>query len=276
MAGSQEEGAGSVPSIHEDQKDEPGSRSNDGVTVREDETAVVATGGEAAGGSAATSGTPGLLVTPGTPPPLTPPMGSVCRRPHILLASSGSVAAIKFPIIARSFSDWADVRAICTQSALRFVDCKAMPMDVPLHLDDEEWLTWTKLGDGVLHIELRRWADILVIAPLSANTLAKIASGLCDNLLTCVVRVWDFRKPLLIAPAMNTFMWDSPFTARHLSVVEDLGVTTIMPIVKKLACGDVGGGAMAEPSDIEAAVRLQLAGLDVNIGSLRDRTNRRI
>ena len=54
------------------------------------------------------------------------------------------------------------------------------------------------MGDPVLHIELRRWADVLLLAPLSANTLAKAASGLCDNLLTCVVRAWDFDKPLLV------------------------------------------------------------------------------
>ncbi len=54
------------------------------------------------------------------------------------------------------------------------------------------------MGDPVLHIELRRWADVLVLAPLSANTLAKVAHGLCDNLLTCVVRAWDFAKPLLV------------------------------------------------------------------------------
>lgn len=64
--------------------------------------------------------------------------------------------------------------------------------------DEEEWHSWQKKGDPVLHIELRKWADILIIAPLSANTLAKIAQGLCDNCLTSVVRAWDFSKPLLV------------------------------------------------------------------------------
>lgn len=64
--------------------------------------------------------------------------------------------------------------------------------------DEDDWRSWQKVGDPVLHIELRRWADVLLLAPLSANTLAKAASGLCDNLLTCVVRAWDFKKPLLV------------------------------------------------------------------------------
>ena len=108
-----------------------------------------------------------------------------------------------------------------------------------------------------MHIELRRWADVFVIAPLSANTLAKIASvchhlppgplhlavqkeptlpgvwmqGMCDNLLTCVVRAWDYGKPLLVAPAMNTFMWENPFTNRHLQELQQtLAVQVIPPV----------------------------------------------
>ena len=64
--------------------------------------------------------------------------------------------------------------------------------------DEDDWRSWKAVGDEVLHIELRRWADVLVVAPLSANTLAKVACGLCDNLLTCVVRAWDWQKPLLV------------------------------------------------------------------------------
>lgn len=64
--------------------------------------------------------------------------------------------------------------------------------------DEEEWHEWQKKGDPVLHIELRKWADLLIVAPLSANTLAKLAQGLCDNCLTSVVRAWDWNKPLLV------------------------------------------------------------------------------
>ena len=70
---------------------------------------------------------------------------------------------------------------------------------------------------------VRRWADVLLIAPLSANTLGKLAGGLCDNLLTCVARAWDLRdgrKRMLVAPSMNTDMWEHPLTARQLAELQ--------------------------------------------------------
>lgn len=177
-------------------------------------------------------------------------------KPRVLLAASGSVAAIKFESLCRIFSEWAEVRAVATKSALHFVDRSSLPSDVILYTDDEEWSSWKKIGDEVLHIELRKWADIMVIAPLSANTLAKIAGGLCDNLLTCIVRAWDYKKPLFVAPAMNTFMWSNPFTGRHIEIINQLGISLVPPITKRLACGDYGNGAMAEPSQIHTTVRL--------------------
>lgn len=99
---------------------------------------------------------------------------STPRRPRILLASSGSVAAIKFANLCHCFSEWAEVKAVSTQASLHFVDRAAIPKDVMLYTDEDEWSTWKKIGDNVLHIELRKWADIMVIAPLSANTLAKV------------------------------------------------------------------------------------------------------
>ena len=86
--------------------------------------------------------------------------------------------------------------------------------------DTLEWESWKGRGDPVLHIELRRWADILLIAPLSANSLAKIASGLCDNLLTCVIRAWDVNKPLFFCPAMNTLMYEHPMTAKQIATLK--------------------------------------------------------
>ncbi|KAG8389695.1 hypothetical protein BUALT_Bualt01G0005500 [Buddleja alternifolia] len=178
------------------------------------------------------------------------------RKPRILLAASGSVAAIKFANLCHCFCEWAEVKAVATKASLHFIDRPSLPKDVTLYTDEDEWSTWNKIGDGVLHIELRKWADIMVIAPLSANTLGKIAGGLCDNLLTCIVRAWDYSKPMFIAPAMNTFMWNNPFTERHLMVVDELGISLIPPVTKRLACGDYGNGAMAEPSLIFSTVRL--------------------
>jgi len=96
------------------------------------------------------------------------------RKPRILLATSGSVAAVKFANLCHCFSEWAEVRAVATKSSLHFIERTAIPKDVILYTDDDEWSSWKKLGDSVLHIELRKWADIMVIAPLSANTLGKV------------------------------------------------------------------------------------------------------
>src|SRR5262249_19840017 len=140
-------------------------------------------------------------------------------------------------------------------------------------LDEDEW---PGRGTGqryardepVLHIELRRWADAFIIAPLDANTLAKLAGGLADNCLTCVWRAWDSTRPVILAPAMNTLMWEHPVTRRQLrqlaadaggAVPEDLDLDGVVewinhncpklrivsPQTKRLACGDVGMGAMA-------------------------------
>ncbi|ONK77693.1 uncharacterized protein A4U43_C02F9540 [Asparagus officinalis] len=188
-------------------------------------------------------------------------------KPRVLLAASGSVAAIKFESLCRSFTEWAEVKAVVTKSSLHFLDQSSLPREVTLYTDDDEWTSWKKIGDGVLHIELRKWADLMVIAPLSANTLAKIAGGLCDNLLTCIVRAWDYNKPLFVAPAMNTFMWNNPFTKLHLETIDKLGISVIPPITKRLACGDFGNGAMAEPSEIYTTVRLSLKPRAVNVSS---------
>ena len=117
------------------------------------------------------------------------------------------------------------------------------------------------MGDPVLHIELRKWADVMLVAPLSANTLAKLANGVSDNLLTCVARAWDLSlKPFVVCPAMNTMMWDHPLTGRHIRAVtgsppDGLGFRIIAPVEKLLACGDLGMGAMAEVATILDFVR---------------------
>jgi len=100
------------------------------------------------------------------------------RRPRILLAASGSVAAIKFGNLCCCFSEWAEVKAVATKSALHFIDKMTIPSDMVLYTDEDEWTSWKQIGDSVLHIELRRWADIMVVAPLSANTLGKVSSVL--------------------------------------------------------------------------------------------------
>lgn len=111
-------------------------------------------------------------------------------RINVLVGVSGSVAAIKVPEIVTGISRFANVRVVCTENARHFVDFEESLRDafgnpISVYKDADEWNSFQKRGDPVLHIELRKWADLLVIAPLSANTLAKIQNGICDNLLVC-------------------------------------------------------------------------------------------
>nr|XP_060611535.1 phosphopantothenoylcysteine decarboxylase isoform X4 [Anolis sagrei ordinatus] len=103
----------------------------------------------------------------------------------------------------------------------------------------------------------------MLVAPLDANSLAKVANGLCDNLLTCVIRAWDLSKPLLFCPAMNTAMWEHPITAQQVEKLKGFGYVEIPCIVKKLICGDEGRGAMAEVSTIVEKVKAVLSELDL-------------
>lgn len=115
----------------------------------------------------------------------------------------------------------------------------------------------------------------MVIAPLSANSLAKMTAGLCDNLLLSIIRAWDTtgetdslrrRKIIVVATAMNTAMWKHPVTTRQIKILEgwdvsksaDGWIKLLKPIEKKLACGDVGDGAMAEWSTIVSVIEEQL------------------
>eukprot|EP00742_Colponemidia_sp_Colp-10_P009908 GILJ01010843.1.p1 GENE.GILJ01010843.1~~GILJ01010843.1.p1 ORF type:complete len:192 (+),score=14.34 GILJ01010843.1:22-597(+) len=181
-------------------------------------------------------------------------------KQHVLVGVSGSVAAIKIQELVDRLLQFAEVKVVCTKAAMHFVSPLRPACDVLT--DEDEWSAWTKRGDPVIHIELRRWADVLLLAPLSANTLAKLANGLCDNLLTCVCRAWDPAKPLLVAPAMNTYMWDHPFTAKHLAILRELGAHVIPPVTKTLVCGDTGNGALASVDTLVMEVQRAIDNVD--------------
>jgi phosphopantothenoylcysteine decarboxylase len=179
---------------------------------------------------------------------------------HVLLGVTGSVAAIYTPELVLALREAGhSIQVVTTRAAEYFFDRQRLEADgVVLVRDADEWPgDRYRRGDPVVHIELRRWADVLLVAPLDANTLAKFALGLCDNCLTCVYRAWDRGRPVLLAPAMNTFMWDHPATARHLDQIRsDLGEPFVLiePEVKKLACDDIGIGALASRATILEAV----------------------
>jgi phosphopantothenoylcysteine decarboxylase len=205
---------------------------------------------------------------------------------NVLLGVTGSVAAIKTPaLLAELRRAGHAVKVVATDPALYFFDPAALDPTRPdrdpdlVIIDADEWPgSRYQRSDRVLHIELRRWADVLLIAPLDANTLAKLANGLCDNCLTCVWRAWEPSRPMVLAPAMNTLMWEHPATARHLrQLAADAGVEVpaslaldelpawinshakglrvVAPENRRLACDDVGVGAMADVIRIVDVVR---------------------
>ncbi|KAM3473976.1 hypothetical protein MY5147_004504 [Beauveria neobassiana] len=195
-------------------------------------------------------------------------------KQHLLLAASGSVATIKLPeiISALSSRERLSIRVILTKSATHFLAGQAaeqpnlaalssLPNVDGLYVDEDEWTSpgWIR-GDSILHIELRRWADVLFVVPLSANLLARIAAGMCDDLLSSVIRAWDTRRAaIVVAPSMNTLMWEHPLTEKHLDTLRSWPwFTVLLPQPKALACGDVGQGAMREWKEIVADIKQKL------------------
>ncbi|CAK1580606.1 unnamed protein product [Parnassius mnemosyne] len=175
----------------------------------------------------------------------------------LLIGATGSVAALKIPLLLESLIKLNgihqykfEISIVVTEHAKHFFNSSELPPGVTVYDDATEWNSWKQRGDPVIHIELGKWADMLIIAPLDANTLAKMAQGLCDNLLTCTTRAWDINKPLLFCPAMNTRMWEHPITLKHIQILKEWGHEEIPPINKQLICGDTGIGAMAEVGTI--------------------------
>ena len=161
---------------------------------------------------------------------------------------------------------------VVTNAAKTFADLDHLKnhLGIGVWTDEDEWGHWKENGDPIPHIDLMKWADILLIAPLSANTLAKIAGGFADNLVTCILRAWPVAniaaKPVFVAPAMNTHMWDHPLTTKHLNVLRDeLHFHIIPPIPKVLACGDFGNGAMEELVNIAKIIKQGCARLPQTI-----------
>jgi phosphopantothenoylcysteine decarboxylase len=202
---------------------------------------------------------------------------------NVLVGATGSVAAVRVPALVEALTAAGHaVKVVATDAAAYFFDPAAV--GAPVVRDADEWPgdRYTR-GDVVQHIELRKWADLFLLAPLDANTLAKLAVGLCDNCLSCVWRAWDSTRPVVLAPAMNTLMWENPFTRRHLKAlaadngaghipghldgpaliaqINDRSKTLriVPPVTKELACGDVGVGGLADVTEIVAAVREMLA-----------------
>lgn len=164
------------------------------------------------------------------------------KNKTIMIGITGGIAAYKIPALVRLYKkNGAAVRVVMTPSALNFVTKLTLQTlsDNEVCCDNFEVEEYKPE-----HISLADEADIFVIAPASANTIGKIANGICDNLLTSVACA--FKKPVVLAPAMNTNMWENPFVQENLEKLKSNGYDIVEPETGFLACGTDGKGRMAE------------------------------
>lgn len=175
---------------------------------------------------------------------------------NILLGITGGIAAYKSASFARLLiKNGYDVRVIMTASAQAFITPLTLQALTgnPVHIDllDES----AELGMG--HIELAKWADLLIIAPATANTIAKLAMGIADDLLTTVCLATA--APILVAPAMNQQMWQHPSVKLNLQTLTDYDYEIIQPASGEQACGDIGEGRLPEPEQLLEYVQYFIA-----------------
>ncbi len=176
---------------------------------------------------------------------------------RVLLIISGGIAAYKSLELIRRLKDrGCAVRCVLTRGGANFVT----PLAVSALSGDKVYQETFSLTDEAEmgHIRLSREADLVVVAPATANLLAKMAAGIADDLASTALLATD--KRVLVAPAMNTMMWEHPATRANLALLESRGVLRIGPGAGDLACGEVGAGRMAEPAEILARIESLLSG----------------
>lgn len=173
----------------------------------------------------------------------------VLKDRRVLIGVTGSIAAFKAIDLIRLLKKCgAQVRVAVTENALRFVTKTTLET-----LSGEPVLSSLWDGPaGTHHISTARWAEAVLVAPATANTLAKISLGLCDDLLT--TEILAFKGPLLVAPAMNPAMFEAAATQEHLKRLAQRGVTLVGPVVGGTACGEEGAGRMVEATELALAL----------------------
>jgi len=172
----------------------------------------------------------------------------------ILIGVTGSIAAYKAAFLVRHFiKEGAEVKVVMTESAKDFITPLTLSTlskkAVNLSFFDIESGVWTS------HIDLGNWADLFIIAPATANTIAKMALGICDNLL--LATYLSATCPILVVPAMDLNMYKHPATAKNIELLQSRKCIIIPAITGELASGLIGEGKMAEPQDIfEKALKI--------------------
>jgi len=180
---------------------------------------------------------------------------SIVNGKHIILGVTGSIAAYKVAELARNLTlDGAIVDVIMTAAARRFVGAATFQALTGRPVLDD---MWALPEDGVVgHVSLGQHADLLLIAPATANTIARLAAGLCDDLLTTTALATS--APILIAPAMNPHMYEHPATQANIALLRQRGVTILEPAYGRMAEPVIGRGRLPEPAIIEAEIRALL------------------
>ncbi len=182
------------------------------------------------------------MIMADTPSPITK---------RLLLGLTGGVAAYKAAELARLLmQDGIEVQAVMTESACRFVGPATLQALTGKPVFTDLWDA--RVANNMAHIDLSRNADAILVAPASADFIAKLANGLADDLLSTLCLARDC--PLLIAPAMNRQMWEHPATQRNLATLRRDGVTVLNPGSGAQACGEIGMGRMLEAQELAAAV----------------------
>jgi phosphopantothenoylcysteine decarboxylase/phosphopantothenate--cysteine ligase len=180
---------------------------------------------------------------------------------RILLGMTGGIAAYKACELARRLrDDGAEVQVVMTRGALAFVTATTMQALTGKPVFVEQFTEGARSsGNGAAdnampHIELTRNVDAIVVAPATANFVAKLAHGLCDDLLSTLVVARPRHTPLLVAPAMNVEMWTNPVTQRNVERIKADGVSVLGPASGAQACGEMGSGRMLEAAELREEI----------------------
>ena len=171
--------------------------------------------------------------------------------PKILLGVTGGIAAYKSPELVRRLRDrGAQVQVVMTRSAEAFVSPVTFQAVSGRRVRGDLWDEAAEAAMG--HIELARWADLVVVAPATAHCMGSLAGGLAGDLLTTICMVTE--APIILAPAMNQAMWSNPAVQENLALLQKRGIRFVGPMAGDQACGEQGPGRMMEPEDIVRAV----------------------
>ncbi len=170
----------------------------------------------------------------------------------ILLCVTGGISAYKAVDLASKLTGM----GVCVKTAMTENACKLIgPKSFEAVTNSAVFTSlWTDPGQyRIGHINLRDWADVVVLAPATANIIGKVANGICDCLVSTILCA-SWQKPILIAPAMNNDMWENPAVQKNIETINQMGATLIGPEHGRLACGEQGTGRMAEPQTIIEAI----------------------